>query len=213
MSDPRNPYESAIADLVAKIDERMKPINKDKLLVNTLCQAAGLPPRYLDIESEGGGSMVFARDQFHAKPLATAVREYLERRGRSDRGGLGAASVNEIFSALSTGGYKPETDDEANAKRGLRIALTKNSSTFYRVPGGAYGLLEWYENAKPQVEDDAKPVKRRGRPPKKKQARRGRPPGAEKAKAPTEQPEESENVIDLKGFGGAAAPLKASGAG
>jgi hypothetical protein len=185
MSENGSPHERTINDLVAKIEEKMKPIIADKRMVNDLCAAYGLPPRFSDVESQmGRGALTIKRDQFHAKPLAIAVREYLKQRGPSDRGGLGAAAVNEIFDALIAGGYKPETDDELNAKRGLRIALTKNSVTFYRVPGGAYGLLEWYPNAKPQTdESDGKPEKRkRGRPSaaSKHKPKRGRPKKAVK---------------------------------
>jgi hypothetical protein len=182
MADNDNPYERAISDLVAKIEERMKPILEDKRTVNKLCELAGMSPRYADAEIANTGSFAIKPDQFHAKPLATAVREYLTQRGPSDRGGLGAASVNEIFEALISGGYTADAADENNAKRGLRIALTKNSQTFYRLPGGAYGLLEWYPNAKPQDEEDEpkRGKRKRGRPPKSG-ARRGRPP---KAKEP-----------------------------
>jgi hypothetical protein len=190
MSDHDNHHERTINDLVAKIEEKLKPINAEKRIVNDLCAMYGMPPRFADVDSGAfGGSLTIKRDQFHAKPLATAVREYLKQRGPSDRGGLGAASVNEIFDALIAGGYKPETDDEDNAKRGLRIALTKNSVTFYRVPGGAYGLLEWYPNAKPQIDEteDSPPKKRRGRPPatSKQRPKRGRP---KKPSASAEQP-------------------------
>jgi len=166
MTNANNRYEETIADLVADIDERLRPIIEDQRMVNRLCEKVGLPLRYPEAETAGmGRTRSIRRDQFHKKPLATAVREYLTIRGRSDQGGLGAATVNEIFDALISGGYTPETDDEDNAKRGLRIALTKNSVTFYRVPGGpsgdTYGLLEWYPNAKPQTEDDAKPPRGR----------------------------------------------------
>ncbi|HEV2548054.1 MAG TPA: hypothetical protein VGU20_12000 [Stellaceae bacterium] len=206
MTDSDNPYARAIADLVAKIDERMKPIFDDKRMVNRLCELAQLPIRYPDVESERTtGTMVFRRDQFFGKPLATVVREYLEQRGPSNRGGLGAATTNEIFDALIDGGYKPETDDIENAKRGLRIALTKNSQTFYRVPSGAYGLLEWYPNAKPQKNDDdesssassSSGKRKRGRPAKTAQKKRGRPPKAKPL---------AENVVDLN----AAEPPKDS---
>lgn len=185
MADNENPYERAIADLVAKIEERMKPIRDDMRMVNILCGHAKLPPRFPDVETQRtGGSQNFRRDQFFGKPLATVVREYLEIRGPSDRGGLGAATVNEIYDALIAGGYKPETSDEVNAKRGLRIALTKNSAAFYRVPGGAYGLLEWYPNAREQKADDEKPVRT---------SRKGRRSKAHKIKARRErQPRESE---------------------
>ena len=194
MAESDNHVERTINDLVAKIEEWMKPIIEQKRLVNSLCSHAGLQVRYPDVESEATrGSMVLRRDQFHKKPLATAVREYLEQRGRSDRGGLGAATVNEIYDALIAGGYTPETDDEANAKRGLRIALTKNSVTFYRVSrggaaGGAYGLLEWYPNAKPQDDEKGNEGKRK----------RGRPAKRAKQKRPKAvKPKVAENVIDI----------------
>jgi hypothetical protein len=194
MSDTDSHIERTIADMVAKIDEDLRPITERKKVVNQLCEFAGLPLRYTDVQGDGArGSLSLRRDQFHKKPLATAVREYLELRGRSDRGGLGAATVNEIFDALIAGGYQPETTDEENAKRGLRIALTKNSVTFYRIAGGtagdSYGLLTWYPNAKPQTTETAggksSTKGKRGRPPKTKHKSRGRPRKA------------ARNVVDL----------------
>jgi len=195
MPDNDSSYEKTINDLVAKIGERMQPIIADMRIVNGLCAHAGIPPRYPDIESDAArGALAVKRDQFHAKPLATAVREYLDLRGPSDRGGLGAATVNEIYDALISGGYKPETSDETNAKRGLRIALTKNSYLFYRVSsagpaGGTYGLLEWYPNAKQQQGDDK---------PRGAKRKRGRPPKAKHKAAKQHKPRDSENVVDLK---------------
>jgi hypothetical protein len=207
MSHDNNPYEGAINDLVAKIEERMRPILDDKRMVNKLCVIANLPPRYPDVETDATrGSMTIRRDQFHKKPLATAVREFLEQRGSSDRGGLGAATVNEIFDALISGGYQAETDDLENAKRGLRIALTKNFVTFYRIDGGpsgsSYGLLEWYPKAKPQTPgDENKPKRKRGRPRKSEQKqKRGRPPKAK----PTG------NVVDLTTQKETTAPKEAA---
>ncbi len=207
-----DPYDSAISVLVAKIDGQMQPILEDQRTVNRLCTLAGRAPLYPDAESGRYGARSIKRDQFHGKPLATAVKQYLEVRGPSDRGGLGAATVNEIYDALIEGGYKPETEDELHAKRGLRIALTKNSYLFYRVSsdrsegGSTYGLLEWYPNAKPQKPDDDAPTKgKRGRPPKAKKKKRGRPPGSvAKAKVVSgDKPEGSvpkgaDNVVDLK---------------
>jgi hypothetical protein len=190
MSD--NPYEGAINDLVAKIDERMQPILEDQRTVNRLCALAGKSPLYPDADTGRYGARAIKRDQFHGKPLATAVKQYLEVRGPSDRGGLGAATVNEIYDALIAGGYKPETTDEMHAKRGLRIALTKNSYLFYRVSsdrsegGSTYGLLEWYPNAKPQNPDDDAPARgKRGRPVKPKKQKRGRPIGSSTSKTST----------------------------
>lgn len=205
-----SPYDSAINDLVDKINEAMQPIFEDQRVVNALCAKAGRPLLYPEVDTpRAGGSRQIKRDQFHGKPLATAVKQYLELRGPSDRGGAGAATVNEIFDALVAGGYKPETSDREHAKRGLRIALTKNSYLFYRVStdategGHTYGLLEWYPNAKPQKpDDDAPPKGKRGRPAKaaKKQKRAGRPPGPPKAKpkpASADDAGEPENIVDF----------------
>jgi DNA mismatch repair ATPase MutL len=212
MADSDTALQQTISNLIAKIDERMKPIQDDMRMVNALCAHAKLPPHYRDVEVHSSKrSFAIHRDQYVGKAMATAVREFLEMRGPSDRGGMGAATVNEIYEALIAGGYKPDTEDELNAKRGLRIALTKNSQTFYRVSqrgdaAGTYGLLEWYPNAKPQESDDDVPVKRkRGRPPKAKKQKRGRPPGkTAAAKNADDKPESkkatasADNIVDLK---------------
>jgi len=135
--------------LVKRIDVLETELAQKKRLVNELCKEYGHSPRYPDVEQPKVASLgTLSRDQFYGRPMATVVREYLEMRGPSNRGGRGAASVNEIYDALSTGGFKFETKDEANAKRVLRIALSKNSVTFHKV-GNNYGLLEWYPNVKP----------------------------------------------------------------
>lgn len=186
MTDRSGIYDQAIADLVAKIEGRENAIRNDKRIVNQLCAHAGRAPIYPDVDAERvTGATTFRRDHFYGKPLATAIREYLVMRGPSDRGGQGAATVNEIYDALAAGGFRFETKDALNAKRGLRIALSKNTQTFHRVPSGstdAYGLLEWYPNAKAEKPAEDKeepkpsqaarlrqvppPSKKRGRPPK-----------------------------------------------
>lgn len=149
MADDDNEFNLVVGRLIKSIDELEGTLAQKKRLVNELCAEYGRPPRFSEVErvrSMGVGAL--KRDQFYGKPLATAIREYLEMRGPSDKGGLGAASVNDIFSALSEGGFKFETKNEANSKRGLRIALSKNTVTFHRV-GESYGLLDWYPNARP----------------------------------------------------------------
>lgn len=149
MADDDSEFNLVVGRLIKTIDELEGALTQKKRLVNELCQEYGRPLRFAEVESvRSRGVGTLKRDQFYGKPLATAIREYLEMRGPSDKGGLGAAAVNEIFSALTEGGFKFETKNEANAKRGLRIALSKNTVTFHRV-GESYGLLEWYPNARP----------------------------------------------------------------
>lgn len=170
-----------IGELEAKLEQK-------KQLVNGLCLDRGQPARFTDI---GGGrtrpiGMSSRRDQFYGKPLATAMREYLEMRGRSDRGGLGAANINEIHAALVEGGFKFETKNIENAKRGLRDALSKNVIVFHRV-GDAYGLTEWYPKP-PRPDHPAKKARRAAS--KKSKARQA---ASETKKLPPPA-----NVVDLK---------------
>lgn len=155
MEEELDEFAPAIGRLMRDIETLESELNDKKRMVNQLCRYAGVPERFSGLESAArAGAFAFKRDQFYGKPLATGVREYLEMRGPSDRSGLGAATVNEIYDALVQGGYRFETRDVANAKRGLRIALTKSSTTFHRV-GDSYGLLEWYPSAKPTRESSA----------------------------------------------------------
>jgi len=153
------------ADFLAVIDRIEADIDKADLeqaerkrMVNKLCEYAGLPPRHLDFgstdrgaESPGAANRNIRPDQFHGKPLSTAVREYLELRGNSNAGGLGAASDDEIFGALRAGGFKFEGKSEENSLRGLRISLAKNSIAFRKLPNGTFGLAIWY-GGKPGIE-------------------------------------------------------------
>lgn len=106
-----------------------------------------MPPMYQDTELHEGGSVSLSiqGDQFYGQPLATCIRQILEMRKALKQG---PATVNEIFGALVQGNYQFETKNEDNAKRGLRISLTKNTSIFHKLPNGKFGLLDWYPNAK-----------------------------------------------------------------
>jgi len=126
-----------------KIRSQEDELNKLKRVVNGLCADEGQSPMFPNVASESGGSIHSLRiDQFYGQTLAGAARQYLEMRKAS---GLGAATVNEIYSALKAGGYNFETENEANAKNGVRISLRKNSAIFHRLPNdGGYGLANWY---------------------------------------------------------------------
>lgn len=90
-------------------------------------------------------SLSIRSDQFYGQPLAAAIRTILEMRRKQERG---PATVNEIYGALIEGGFAFDTRNDENAKRGLRVSLTKNSVTFHKLPNGKYGLLDWYPGAK-----------------------------------------------------------------
>lgn len=79
--------------------------------------------------------------EFYGQPLAVVVRRILEKRRIANQG---PATVAEIYDTMLLGDYNFETANADNAKRSLRISLTKNSSTFHKLPSGKYGLREWY---------------------------------------------------------------------
>ena len=77
--------------------------------------------------------------------MSNRVRTVLEMRKQQN---LGAAQVGEIYDALIKGGYHFQTKDEEVARQSLRNSLAKNTVTFHKLPGGRFGLLSWYPNAK-----------------------------------------------------------------
>ena len=137
-----------IADLEKKVAEHEADALRLKTTINELCSMAGLQPRYAAsaLQTNGARSYVIRSDQFHGRPTATCVREYLEMRKRAD---LGPASLNEIFDALLEGGYEFNTKSDQVSRVSLNNQISKNP-IFYRLPNKQWGLLEWYPKARPQ---------------------------------------------------------------
>lgn len=156
---PSEEFTPAIRRLQQDIQAKEAEILGLKQTVNTLSGYAGMPPVYSNLENTPSAELgSLRRDQFFGVPLATAVKDYLNMRGDPKAGGVGAATVNEIFAALKEGGFAFDAKNDENAKRGLRISLAKNVSAFRKVPGageGAFGLADWYPAAKAPKEQDA----------------------------------------------------------
>lgn len=139
--------KATIADLQVKLREQEQTVSKTKSLINQLAEMAGMEPLYATPELSTSSAVMLSirADQFYGQPLATAVREVLVLRKARNQG---PATINEIFQALTEGGFAFDTKNEENAKRGLRISVTKNTSLFHKLPNGKIGLLEWYPAAK-----------------------------------------------------------------
>src|SRR5712691_9393787 len=75
-----------------------------KLLVNQLCEMAGMQPIYTGIEDSAstGSRLTIRRNAFYGKPLSTCLREILEMRASLP---IKEASLDQIFDALKEGGY------------------------------------------------------------------------------------------------------------
>ncbi len=134
-----------IADLEKMVADHEASAIRLKSLVNEFCAKAGLPPRYApsELQSVAGGVFSIRDDQFHGRPLATCVREYLEARRRAN---MGPASSNEIFDALAKGGYAFGAKNEQIARVSTYNSINKNP-VFYKLPNKKWGLREWYPTA------------------------------------------------------------------
>jgi len=135
--------QKTLTDVQRNIAEMERELAKKKELANHLAEMSNLPIPYSIVNpTDPGPSAVVARDAFVGEPLHSAMRMYLDTR-KVALPTSAPATVNEIFAGLLEGGYTFETKNEENAKRIIRITLTKNSNTFHKV-GNAYGLVAWY---------------------------------------------------------------------
>lgn len=137
--------DEAIEELVADITKMEVAVREKKKTVNTLCGVAQRDPLYPTEEPTDVVPTRIRPDQFYGQALASAVRTILETRRQQN---LGAATVNEIFDVLSAGGYQFQTKSDDVSRASLRNSLAKNTTTFHKLPGGQFGLLSWYPNAK-----------------------------------------------------------------
>lgn len=138
-----------IADLQKRLAEDEKKVLDSKRLINQLSDMAGIPKPYADnelAEPGSGVSLTIRSDQFYGQPLASCIRDILEMRKALNQG---PATINEIYDALVEGGFEFDTKNDENAKRGLRISISKNTTTFHKLPrNGRIGLREWYPNVR-----------------------------------------------------------------
>lgn len=137
--------EKTVEHLQTKIKEIEAEAADKKRMVNDLCRLMGRDPIYEDTSPSAAGSIGTRSDEYYGQPLATAIKEVLNKRKRA---GLGAAPAGEIYDGLVKGGFGFNTKNTENAKRTVYSALSKNTSTFHKLPNGTYGLLEWYPTAK-----------------------------------------------------------------
>jgi hypothetical protein len=144
----------AIAELEQRLQAQLRDVAETKRSINLLLKISGERPRYADIDAASGASLSVRPDEYYGQPLSSVVAGIL---ARNKVAGGSAMTVNEIFDAMIRGGYLFDTKNDENSKRILRISLTKNSAKFHKVPGGSWGLREWYPNVKAErvpMDDD-----------------------------------------------------------
>jgi hypothetical protein len=132
-----------IEELKLKVAEHEANASRTKHVINDLCGMAGMEKLYADINVPKTANSTHLRgDEYYGKGQATAVREYLEWRKAV---GKGPGMIDEIHDALKAGGYQ---FDEKLGKRGMAIAIAKNTQTFHKLPNGKIGLKDWYPDLK-----------------------------------------------------------------
>ncbi len=161
MDSPYLPAITAIKVQIAAKDAELTPLREQlaakeaelnplKVTANELCKLAGLPAEYV-IGAPGSGSAPAAAqasriairpDQFFNKELGEAVVEYLTMKKTSDA--PAPASVDEIFTALVSGGYKFNGSSDATNKNALKTSLTRNTAQMAKISDDLYGLRKWY---------------------------------------------------------------------
>ena len=127
-------YEKKLQDLFNQVAETKK-------MLNALAKDMGkteIP--YSDVSTESSaGSIKIKPDQFYNRPLATAVREFLELKDE-------ATHWSEILKALREGGFilgkGKQAEDEA------RLTVLRNTTNFVLIGDNYFGLKEKYPESK-----------------------------------------------------------------
>jgi len=145
--------QQTIADLEARLQELNVESQKIKSAINCLCEVMGERPKYDEVEEKSSQAAMPVSDEYYGSPLATVVKEVLEKRKAAGRG---AATLDEIYNYLLAGGCKLIGKNEAIKKRGLAISMSKNQK-FHKLPNETWGLTEWYPSAKESRETNAQP--------------------------------------------------------
>jgi DNA-directed RNA polymerase delta subunit len=153
-----------IADLEARLQELNAESQKIRSAINCLYEVMGEKPKYDEVEEKSSQIAMLISDEYYGKPLATVVKQVLEKRKAAGRG---AARLDEIYEQLVAGGCKLTGKNEAIKKRGLAISMSKNQK-FHKLPNDTWGLTEWYPSAKESRERNAQ-LKIEEKPPMKQQ--------------------------------------------
>lgn len=140
--------EKAVDSLYSEMENLNKRISEIKKNINSLSALMGKDQPFNDSElSSINNSTNIRADQFFGKGLATAVKEYLKKRGQ-------AVPAKEIYEALKSGGFEFTGSKAENIQiRNLTISLSKNANDFvYIKSNNSYGLWEFYPGKKREKE-------------------------------------------------------------
>ncbi len=130
--------QSEIDELNAELlkNPLFEQITRKKKIVNELSIDNGGNAVYPDVASDGivkSHVVAIKPGMFLGRPLAKAVRMYLEMRGKDN-----PPTFDEIQEALKQGDFDFKKVGDP------RTALVKNNANFKLLSGDKFGLYEWY---------------------------------------------------------------------
>lgn len=140
--------EQTINDLETRLQELNAETKRIKTAINCLCEVTGQPPKYDETIEKPAQTLLPRSDEYYGRPFATVIAEVLEKWKTIGRG---AATLDEIYGELVTGGCKLTGKNDGIKKRGLAISMSKNPK-FHKLPNDTWGLTEWYPSAKESKE-------------------------------------------------------------
>lgn len=118
-----------------KLQKLLDEMSATKDMLNLLAKDIGMAIPYPDNTKEViKGALNIKKGQFYNKPLATAVREYLQLKGDP-------ASWEDIVSALKQGDYFFEKSESET-----RLTVVRNTMNFVLLSDNHFGLKDWYNN-------------------------------------------------------------------
>src|SRR6185503_1569651 len=134
--------QKVLAGIQTRIETLLEEVSKLKKTANMVADLAGQSPLYADVEEDSKAVGPTRADAYYGKPLATAVREYLEFRRK-------AVPAENILKGLEQGGFDFEALgwSPTTRLRALAMSMAKNTAVFHRLPNNTWGLLAWYPAA------------------------------------------------------------------
>lgn len=151
----------AIEEILKEVSAKEAELLPLKIAANTLARKVPQPEPFPDLDGfsptfPGGKSasrLTWRIDQFYGRSLAGSVVEIMT--SRKQAGMEGPCTIDELHEDLKSGGFKftGSSGNDENTKRGIKIALTKNTAQFVKIGDDTYGLKAWYgsgHRAKPK---------------------------------------------------------------
>jgi len=123
-----------ITTVVKQLEDEEQRI---KAAINSLCAVIGQPRKYDEVTSELHQTSQTRPDQYKGKRIAYAVEEILKKWREA---GISSATLDQLYKELLLGGFAYINRTVGLQKRGIAIAMGKQSEKFQKLTNGAWSL-------------------------------------------------------------------------